>query len=112
MVSRKVLIAVFSPSPERAMWPPAAWPVSWAMTPISWLGVLVSMIRPVLIAITGPAPVWALISLSPSSTSLTALGSRPAAMKMGSASWCRIASISVSRITWTLASSWAWTTGV
>jgi hypothetical protein len=22
-----------------AMWPPVMWPVSWAMTPITWLGV-------------------------------------------------------------------------
>ena len=46
-VIRKGAIIAFSMSPERALCPPAAWPVSWAITPSSWLGLAVSTIRPV-----------------------------------------------------------------
>ena len=46
-VIRNGAMAAFSMSPDRALGPPAAWPVSWAMTPSSWLGLAVSTIRPV-----------------------------------------------------------------
>ncbi len=97
MVRRKVRRALFIPSSERAMCPPAAWPVSWAMTPISWLGFSASFIMPVKTRIVGPEVVWALISLVPIRMSFTVLGSSPAAMKTGSHSWWRVSSISVSR---------------
>lgn len=84
-------------SPERALWPAAKWPTSWAMTPCSSFGSSDSRIRPVLKPMTrGPAK--ALSSFDPTRTISTFLGSMPAALRIGSESLARISSISVSRI--------------
>ena len=53
-----------SSSCMRARWPPAMWPLSCAMTPISWLGVSVRMIRPVLMKMRWPPATKALSELS------------------------------------------------
>ena len=68
------------------------------MTPISWLGVSVRMIRPVLMKMRWPPATKALSELSWTIMISTALGSRPAAFQIGR-TMVRIAfSVSASRI--------------
>jgi hypothetical protein len=40
------MVALRIASSERAMWPPAMWPVSWAMMPMIWLGLVLRRMVP------------------------------------------------------------------
>ena len=74
------------------------WPLSCASTPISWLGVSVRMIRPVLMKIRWPPATKALSVLSWTIMISTALGSRPAAFQIGVTKVRIVFSISASRM--------------
>ncbi len=93
-----MVLRLFSSSCIRARCPPAIWPVSCASTPISWLGVSVRMIRPVLMKMRWPPATKALSELSWTIMISTALGSRPAAFQIGVTKVRMVFSISASRI--------------
>src|SRR5215218_6233633 len=87
-----------SSSCMRTRWPPAIWPLSCAMTPISWFGVSVRMIRPVLMKMRWPPATKALSELSWTIMISMPLGSRPAARQTGTVRARILFSISASRM--------------
>ncbi len=68
------------------------------MTPISWFGVSVRMIRPVLMKMRWPPATKALSELSWTIMISMPLGSRPAARQIGTVSERMVFSISASRM--------------
>src|SRR5260221_5056316 len=82
----------------RAKWPPAMWPVSCAITPITWPALSARIKRPVVMNRFWPWATKALSERSLTSRMRTALGCRPAAFQSGVAIVRMIASTSVSRI--------------
>ncbi len=79
------IVALFSSSWIRTRCPPAMWPVSWAITPITWFGESARINRPVLMNMFIPGVTKALIRLSLTRCTLIAAASSPAALKTGSA---------------------------
>ncbi|MNE65355.1 hypothetical protein D3C80_1608290 [compost metagenome] len=85
-------------APSRRVWRFLMWPASWAITPRSWLGVLVCRIRPVFRPMMRPRVAKAFRSLSLTSRISTSAGSNPMASSTGSDHSWMMPSISVSRI--------------
>ena len=65
------------------MWPPTIWPVSWAMTPITSLGVLACISVPVFMNTLRPSTTKALKLSCRTMRMVMFCEPRPAALKIG-----------------------------
>ena len=82
--SSKGSVAALIPAAERIRWPSAICPVSWAITPVIWLGVSSAIRMPVLRNMFWPSATKALIEGSLTILRWTDSGLRPATKRMGS----------------------------